>query len=78
MSVVERMAGGIEAVPGVLNDAGVVYRFEALRGRLLFVRPGSEDQYAEFYSLTCREYEEYLATLMRHARYLAELRCAQA
>jgi predicted nucleotidyltransferase len=65
MSTVETVCPPAVCDPGILNTAGVVYRFEALKGRLLFRRQGREDKHAEFYSLTCREYEDYMASLWR-------------
>ena len=70
MAVVEGQCPHAESDVGILNTAGVIYRFEALRGRLLFVRPPALDDYAAFYSLTCREYEDTMAMFarMRKAR----------
>lgn len=42
----------------ILNTASEILRFEALKGRLLFVRQNKINEYAAFYSLTCREYED--------------------
>ena len=42
----------------VLNTASVILCFEALQGKLLFVRENKIDVYAQFYSCTCREYED--------------------
>lgn len=52
----EELAPGVGADVVFLNDASVVMRFEALKGRMLFLEDA--DDYAEFYSLTCREYED--------------------
>ncbi len=41
-----------------LNTASLILRFEALRGTLLFVRDSFKDKFAEFFSLTAREYED--------------------
>ncbi len=70
MSIVEGQCPQAESDVGILNTAGVIYRFEALRGRLLFVRTAALDDYAAFYSLTCREYEDTMAMFarMRKAR----------
>ena len=54
---------------GFLNHAEPVYRFEALRGRLLFTR--NVETYLRFFSLTCREYESQLADYERQYRYRA-------
>ncbi|MCD6224879.1 MAG: nucleotidyltransferase domain-containing protein [Deltaproteobacteria bacterium] len=47
----------------ILNKAGVVSRFEAISGRLLFCR--NRDKCAEFVSCTAREYEDEMAFLQR-------------
>ena len=52
---------------GFLNDAEPVYRFEALKGRLLFTRDRNE--YLSFFALTCREYESQLVDYERQYRY---------
>jgi len=45
----------------ILNTASEILRFEALKGRLLFVRDDKIEEYTRFYSLTCREYEDTIA-----------------
>lgn len=52
---------------GFLREAEPVYRFEALKGRLLFCR--DMGRYAAFFSLTCREYEEQMQSYARQRRY---------
>jgi predicted nucleotidyltransferase len=52
---------------GFLNNAEPVYRFEALKGRLLFVR--DRERFASFYSITCREYESQMASYERQRKY---------
>ena len=49
----------------ILNLASEILRFEALKGKLLFVRENKIDDYAEFYSLTCREYEDTMAWMQK-------------
>jgi len=55
---------------GILNSAEPVYRFEALKGRLMFVR--DEEFYQRFFSLTCREYESQMADYERQQCYRRE------
>lgn len=55
---------------GVLNNAEPVYRFETLKGKLLFSR--DENKYLNFYSLTCREYENQIADYERQHKYRLE------
>lgn len=65
--VVERAAPTATCDIGILNKAEPVYRFEALKGRLLFWR--DEQEYQSFFSLTCREYESQMASYQRQRRY---------
>lgn len=53
----------------VLNTAGTVLRHEALKGRVLFVRPGREDDFSEFYVRACAEYEDLMAWRARQLAY---------
>jgi predicted nucleotidyltransferase len=53
----------------VLNTAGPVLRHEALKGRILFVRPACEDDFSEFYVRTCAEYEDLMAWRTRQLAY---------
>ncbi len=53
----------------VLNTAGPVLRHEALKGRILFVRPGREEEFVEFYVRTCAEYEDLMASYARQLAY---------
>ena len=59
----------------VLNDAAPVLRFEAISGRRIFCR--DEAQFAAFFSLTAREYEEAMAYLARGLRYRREAMARQ-
>jgi len=64
-----------ETIPGricdltILNDAGVIVAMEAIRGRLLFVRDEAREIHAEFYTLTCRIYEDQMAWRARQLKY---------
>jgi len=52
---------------GCFDRAEPVYRFEALKGRLLFAR--DNDRFLDAYSLACREYESQMYDYARQARY---------
>ena len=65
---------GAETDVGVLNGAEPVFRFETLKGRLLFTR--SREAYWAFFSLACREYESQMASYERQRRYRIEARRA--
>ena len=63
VETVEAVAPGAHCDVGWLKRAEPVYRFESLRGRLLFTR--NREAYLRFFSLTCREYEDQLADYER-------------
>ena len=65
IACVERVVPKAVCDLGVLNTAGCVYQFEALKGHLLFCRPRLLEAYADFYAQTCRDYEEYMAAWCR-------------
>ncbi len=65
-SVVPQAEGDI----GILNNAEAVYRFEALKGKLLFSR--DVEKFLEFFSFTCREYENQIADYERQHKYRLE------
>ena len=67
IDVVDAVAPGAQADVGILNPAEPVYRFEALKGRLLFCR--DEETYLHFFSVTCREYEDQIADYERQLHY---------
>jgi len=53
----------------ILNDAGKIIAMEALKGKILFVRESSNDDHAEFYSLTCRMFEDQTAWIKKQLKY---------
>jgi len=65
--IVESVVGKADCDVGILNNAEPVFRFEALKGKLLFFR--DQEQYLHFFSLTCREYESQMADYQRQKRY---------
>jgi uncharacterized protein len=67
IGIVELLVPGVPADVGILNSAEPIYRFEALKGRLLFCR--DQEAYLRFFSLTCREYESQMASYERQRRY---------
>jgi len=62
--------GEVRCDMGILNHAEPVYRFEALKGRLLFVR--DQEAWLRFYSVSCREYEHQMIHYERQWRYRME------
>jgi uncharacterized protein len=61
---------------GILNNAEPVYRFETLKGNLLFTR--DENKFLDFFSFTCREYESQLADYQRQRKYRLEAKNLQS
>lgn len=68
--VVQQYAPDVHCDIGILNRAEPIYRFEALKGRLLFAR--DRDHYAQFFSLTCREYESQMIDYEKQLNYRRE------
>ena len=42
---------------------------EVLKGKILFIRESSIDDHAEFYSLTCRIYEDQITWMQKQLKY---------
>ncbi len=53
----------------ILNSASEILRFEALKGELFFARESKLELFAEFYSITCREYEDKMFWMKRQLFY---------
>lgn len=68
--IVDESVGDVRADTGFLNNAEPIYRFESLKGRLLFTR--DESMWIDFYSLTCREYESQIFDYEKQQRYRLE------
>jgi hypothetical protein len=69
-AVAQLLAPGCDVDVGCFNRAEPVYRFEALRGRLLFAR--DRGRFWDAFSLACREYESQMRDYERQARYRLE------
>lgn len=67
---VEGLVPGVRLDLGILNGADPVYRFEALKGQLLFTR--NQETWLKFYSLTCREYEDQMYHYEKQLAYRRE------
>jgi len=70
MDIVRSVVPDVRVDVGILNSAEPVYRFESLKGHLLFAR--DEENYLTFYSRTCREYESQIFDYERQRRYRRE------
>jgi len=68
--ILKTLFQGVQPDIGILNQAGVVYQFESLKGRLLFAR--DVELYSGFFSLTCRRYEEQMIHFERQLGYRLE------
>ena len=61
------MHQGVRCDLGTLNGAEPVYRYEALKGKLLFVR--DRERWLQFYSRTCRQYESQMFHYQKQLAY---------
>ena len=68
--VAESTVPGVRCDLGILNGTEPVFRFEVLKGRLLFCR--DQEQWLRFYSITSREYESQLFHYEKQRRYRLE------
>lgn len=68
---IDSLVPGADVDLGILNGNEPVYRFEALKGRLLFTR--DQETWLHFFSLTCREYEHWMYHYEKQRRYRLEL-----
>lgn len=66
--------GDIRIDLGFLSKAEPVYRFESLKGKLLFCR--DQEQWLRFYSVTCRLYEHQMFHYENQRRYRLEAKGA--
>jgi len=71
MGSVSDLHQGVRCDLGILNHAEPVFRFESLKGRLLFAH--DEETWLRFYSTTCREYESQMIHYQKQRRYRMEL-----
>lgn len=62
--------GGVRCDLGILNSAEPIYRFEALKGHLLFTR--DRELWLTFYSRASREYEHQMFDYGKQRRYRLE------
>jgi len=53
----------------VLNQANSVLAMQAIQGKLLFVKNQHKELYADFYSLTCRQYEDDIFWMKKQLEY---------
>ena len=65
--VASRLIPGVDVDVGRFDEAEPVYRFEALKGRLLFAR--DSERFHSAFSLACREYESQMRDYERQASY---------
>ena len=69
MELFDSVAPGIRCDITILNTAGPLIAHEALRGTELFIRDDEMDIYVEYYSLTCRLYEEQIWWMKKQLEY---------
>ena len=69
IELIESVSSGTPCDITILNTAGPVVAFEALRGTALFIREESMDIYTGFYSLTCRLFEDHICQVKKQLEY---------
>jgi hypothetical protein len=69
-AVAQGIVPGVDIDLGCFDRAEPVYRFEALKGRLLFAR--DQERFLDAFSRTCREYESQIWDYQRQAGYRLE------
>lgn len=69
--IVDELCDGVRCDLGILNNAEPIYKFEALKGKLLFAR--DEETWLHFYSLASREYESQILSYERQLCYRMEV-----
>ena len=69
IKTVENLYPEVECDLTILNTSGVFLQFEALKGKLLFIKKGEEENYADFYSKTCRKHEDRFFWRQRQLKY---------
>jgi predicted nucleotidyltransferase len=69
--IVESIVPDVRIDIGILNNTEPVFRYEVLKGRLLFSR--DQESYLRFYSLTCRLYESQIFDYEKQHKYRMEV-----
>ena len=69
IDLIESASPGITCDITILNTAGPIVAFEALRGTELFIREESMVTYTGFYSLTCRLFEDHICQIKKQLKY---------
>ncbi len=69
IGVTEEVISGYSCDLLILNNAGELIAMEALKGKIIFIRDSALDDYADFYSLTCRLYEDRQAWMKKQLKY---------
>ena len=67
LEVIDLILPGVECDICRLNTAGETLKMEALKGNLLFVN--DIETYADFYTKTCSEYEDYIYWTNKQLQY---------
>ena len=68
MNIIESSTGAVSDV-SVLNTASSILGMEALHGKLLFYKEDKIEEYIDFYTYTCRQYEEEMFDIEQNLKY---------
>ncbi len=65
----EQIFPGLKCDLTILNNAGCLIAMEALKGKILFIREEARPIHADFYSYTCRTFEDETAWMKKQLQY---------
>ena len=69
IKTVESIYPDIKCDLTILNNTSVFLQYEALKGKLLFIQKGKQNNYADFYSSTCRKHEDQFYWMQQQLKY---------
>jgi predicted nucleotidyltransferase len=69
IGAVEEQFPGYRCDLTVLNNAGILISMEVLKGKILFIKDEARNVHADFYSYTCRMFEDETAWIKKQLLY---------
>ena len=69
IKTIESIYPDVECDLTILNSTTVFLQYEALKGKLLFIQKGKQNNWTDFYSLTCRKYEDRFYWMQKQLQY---------
>ncbi len=68
-SIVEKVTNNEKCDLSILNTSSSILGMEALQGKLLFYKKTKKEEYVNFYSYTCRNYEDEMFEIEQNLKY---------